>query len=96
MALRIIGIDHGSKESLVKECGAEVFLDITKFDDKTLPEEVKKQPAVLELPLLLFVLHQTRLMAKPLAFLDSEVHLFVLECQREIASQLQTPSHLQW
>jgi len=42
MALRIIGIDHGSKESLVKECGAEVFLDITKFDDKTLPEEVKK------------------------------------------------------
>ena len=42
MALRIIGIDHGSKESLVKECGAEHFLDITKFDDKTLPEEVKK------------------------------------------------------
>jgi hypothetical protein len=42
MALRIIGIDHGSKEDLVKECGAEVFLDITKFDDKTLAEEVKK------------------------------------------------------
>jgi len=42
MALRIIGIDHGSKESLVKECGAEVFLDITKFDDKSLVEEVKK------------------------------------------------------
>lgn len=42
MALRIIGIDHGSKEDLVKECGAEAFIDITKFDDKTLPEEVKK------------------------------------------------------
>ncbi|KAH8602596.1 chaperonin 10-like protein [Bisporella sp. PMI_857] len=42
MAYRIIGIDHGSKESLIKECGAEVFLDITKFDDKTLAEEVKK------------------------------------------------------
>lgn len=42
MAMRIIGIDHGSKESLVKECGAEVFLDITKFDDKTIAEEVKK------------------------------------------------------
>jgi hypothetical protein len=42
MAMRIIGIDHGSKEGLVKECGAEVFLDITKFDDKTLAEEVKK------------------------------------------------------
>jgi alcohol dehydrogenase, propanol-preferring len=42
MAMRIIGIDHGSKESLVKECGAECFLDITKFDDKTLAEEVKR------------------------------------------------------
>jgi hypothetical protein len=42
MALRIIGIDHGSKETLVRDCGAEEFLDITKFDDKTLAEEVKK------------------------------------------------------
>lgn len=42
MALRIIGIDHGSKESLVKECGAEAFIDITKFDDKTIAEEVKR------------------------------------------------------
>lgn len=42
MAMRIIGIDHGSKENLVKECGAEVFIDITKFDDKTIAEEVKK------------------------------------------------------
>jgi propanol-preferring alcohol dehydrogenase len=42
MAYRILGIDHGSKEDLVKECGAEVFLDITKFDSKTLAAEVKK------------------------------------------------------
>lgn len=42
MAYRIIGIDHGSKEELVKDCGAEVFFDITKFDDKSLPEAVKK------------------------------------------------------
>jgi propanol-preferring alcohol dehydrogenase len=42
MALRIIGIDHGSKESLVKECGAEAFLDVTKYDDKTITEEIKK------------------------------------------------------
>ncbi|KAG9242405.1 alcohol dehydrogenase-like protein [Calycina marina] len=41
MALRIIGVDHGSKESLVKECGAEAFLDINKFDDTTLAEEIK-------------------------------------------------------
>ena len=33
---RVIGIDHGSKEELVRESGAEHFLDITKFpaDDK--------------------------------------------------------------
>lgn len=28
---RVIGIDHGSKEELVRESGAEHFLDITKF-----------------------------------------------------------------
>ena len=27
MAYRIIGIDHGSKEQLAKDCGAEVFID---------------------------------------------------------------------
>jgi propanol-preferring alcohol dehydrogenase len=42
MALRVIGVDHGSKESLVKECGAEHFIDITKHDDKSIVEEVKK------------------------------------------------------
>ncbi|EDO02318.1 hypothetical protein SS1G_04794 [Sclerotinia sclerotiorum 1980 UF-70] len=42
MAMRIIGVDHGSKEELVKECGAEVFIDVTKFDDKAIAEEVKR------------------------------------------------------
>ncbi|EPE32390.1 GroES-like protein [Glarea lozoyensis ATCC 20868] len=42
MAYRILGIDHGSKEDLVKKCGAEAFLDVTKFDDKSIAEEVKK------------------------------------------------------
>ncbi|KAH8800312.1 chaperonin 10-like protein [Xylogone sp. PMI_703] len=42
MGLRIIGIDYGSKEAFVKGCGAEVFLDITKHDDKNMVEEVKK------------------------------------------------------
>jgi propanol-preferring alcohol dehydrogenase len=42
MAFRIIGIDHGSKESLVNECGAEVFIDITKYDDKSIVEKVKE------------------------------------------------------
>lgn len=31
MGLRVIGIDHGSKEELVKSSGAEHFVDITKF-----------------------------------------------------------------
>lgn len=31
MGLRVIGVDHGSKEGLVKESGAEHFVDITKF-----------------------------------------------------------------
>lgn len=31
MGLRVIGIDHGSKEELVKASGAEHFVDMTKF-----------------------------------------------------------------
>ncbi|PYH93472.1 GroES-like protein [Aspergillus ellipticus CBS 707.79] len=31
MGFRVIGIDHGSKEELVKASGAEHFVDITKF-----------------------------------------------------------------
>ncbi|KAL3463131.1 alcohol dehydrogenase 2 [Aspergillus heterothallicus] len=36
MGLRVIGIDHSSKEELIKASGAEHFVDITKFpiDDK--------------------------------------------------------------
>ena len=41
MGLRVIGIDAGSKEKLVKDCGAEVFIDITKYDDASLAKEVK-------------------------------------------------------
>jgi propanol-preferring alcohol dehydrogenase len=42
MGLRVIAIDHGSKETLVKDCGAEVFLDFTKYDDSELAATVKK------------------------------------------------------
>lgn len=31
MGFRIIGLDVGAKESFVKECGAEAFIDITKY-----------------------------------------------------------------
>jgi propanol-preferring alcohol dehydrogenase len=42
MAMRVLAIDHGSKESFVRECGAEAFVDLTKFDDKSIGEEVKR------------------------------------------------------
>ncbi|KIM92603.1 hypothetical protein OIDMADRAFT_139366 [Oidiodendron maius Zn] len=41
LGLRVIGIDHGSKEELVKESGAELFLDITKFDPSSMVREVQ-------------------------------------------------------
>ena len=42
LSFRIIGVDHGSKEALVRESGAEEFIDVTKFDDTTIVEEVKR------------------------------------------------------
>ncbi|KAL8764054.1 MAG: hypothetical protein Q9184_000342 [Pyrenodesmia sp. 2 TL-2023] len=42
MAMRVIGIDHGSKEKLVRDCGAEHFIDLTKHDDKSITKEVVK------------------------------------------------------
>ncbi|MCJ1227383.1 hypothetical protein MMC12_004038 [Toensbergia leucococca] len=42
MAHRVIGIDAGSKESLIMECGAEHFIDVTKHDDQSIAEEVMK------------------------------------------------------
>ena len=42
MAHRVIGIDDGVKEALVRECGAEHFIDINKHNDKSIVEEVKR------------------------------------------------------
>lgn len=42
MGLRVIGIDHGSKEELVKDSGAEHFVDITKFPRDDKGEALKK------------------------------------------------------
>ncbi|KAG4419290.1 hypothetical protein IFR04_007609 [Cadophora malorum] len=42
MDFRMIGIDHPSKSSLIKECGAEVFVDMTSFDDAGIAEETKR------------------------------------------------------
>ncbi|KAL8984515.1 MAG: hypothetical protein Q9205_001538 [Flavoplaca limonia] len=40
--MRVIGIDAGSKEQLVRDCGAEHFIDVTKHDDRSISEEVVK------------------------------------------------------
>lgn len=69
MALRIIGIDHGSKEALVKECGAEVFLDVTKFDDVTIAEEVKKITGGLGASAVLVCTSSNRAYAQALDYL---------------------------
>lgn len=47
MGFRMIGIDAGEKEKLAKDCGAEVFLDVSKYSrdaegNKKLAEDVKQ------------------------------------------------------
>lgn len=42
MALRVVGIDAGAKEQLVKDSGAEHFIDVTKHDDSSIAAEVQK------------------------------------------------------
>lgn len=46
MGFRMIGIDAGEKEGFAKECGAEVFFDVSKYSrdaegNKKLAEDVK-------------------------------------------------------
>lgn len=40
--MRVIGIDAPSKMSVVMDCGAEHFIDVTAHDDKSIAEEVIK------------------------------------------------------
>lgn len=35
MGLRVIGVDHGSKEEIVRKSGAEHFIDVTKYPTDT-------------------------------------------------------------
>ena len=42
MALRVIGLDHGSKKDLALQSGAEHFFDVFAHDDASLAEEIKK------------------------------------------------------
>lgn len=69
MAFRIIGIDHPSKEQLVIDCGAEAFVDITKFDDKTIGEEVKRITGGLGASAVIVCTASNRAYAQALGFL---------------------------
>jgi propanol-preferring alcohol dehydrogenase len=69
MGLRIIDIDHGSKEAFVKECGAEAFLDITKHDDKSVVEEVKKTAGGIGTSALLVCVASNKAYAQAVDFL---------------------------
>ena len=40
MAMRVIGIDAPAKRSVVLDCGAEHFIDVTVHDDASIVEEV--------------------------------------------------------
>lgn len=40
MALRVVGIDAGAKEHIVRDSGAEHFIDVAKHDDQSIAEEV--------------------------------------------------------
>ena len=42
MAMRVIGIDAPAKGSVVLDCGAEHFIDVTAHDDRSIAEEVVK------------------------------------------------------
>ncbi|KAI9842436.1 MAG: hypothetical protein M1838_003146 [Thelocarpon superellum] len=42
MGIRVIGIDHGSKEKLVRDSGAEAFLDVATLDGPMMAAEVMK------------------------------------------------------
>lgn len=42
MGYRVIGVDHGSKEALAMDSGAEHFVDITKFPTDDNGEAIKK------------------------------------------------------
>ncbi|KUL87247.1 hypothetical protein ZTR_03354 [Talaromyces verruculosus] len=41
MGLRVIAIDHGSKEALARESGAEHFIDFTKLDKEGVTKQVR-------------------------------------------------------
>lgn len=69
MAHRVIGIDAGSKEQIVRDSGAEAFIDVTKHDDTTIVEEVKKITGGLGASAVIVCTASNRAYAQALDFL---------------------------
>ena len=69
MAHRVIGIDAGSKEQIAKDSGAEAFIDLTKHDDTSIAEEVKKITGGLGASAVIVCTASNRAYAQALDFL---------------------------
>lgn len=68
-AYRVIGIDDASKETLVKESGAEHFVDLTKHTDESIAAEVKRLAGGLGASAVVVCTGNNRAYAQALDFL---------------------------
>ena len=69
MAMRVIGIDAPAKRSIVLDCGAEHFIDVTNHDDKSIAEEVVKLTGGLGAQAVIVCTASNRAYAQALDFL---------------------------
>ena len=69
MALRVIGIDAPAKKQIVMDCGAEHFIDVTAYDDKSIMEEVLKLTGGLGASAVLVCTASNKAYAQALDFL---------------------------
>ena len=69
MAHRVIGIDAGGKERIVRDSGAEAFIDLSKHDDASIAEEVKKITGGLGASAVIVCTASNRAYAQALDFL---------------------------
>lgn len=88
MAMRVIGIDAPAKKSVVMDCGAEHFVDVTAHDDKSIAEEVLKLTGGLGASAVIVCTLATRPTRKPWTSYGSMARSFVLECLKAVRESL--------
>lgn len=69
MAMRVIGIDAPAKRSVVLDCGAEHFIDVTAHDDKSIAEEVMRLTGGLGAQAVIVATASNRAYAQALDFI---------------------------